>query len=272
MTPTNVIIPVYGALDKLEEALAHLEEFTNSDDFNLFIIDDAGPEWKPPPTSLNYTYYRNEKNLGFGRTLNLGAQLGTAPLICFLNSDCLVALNWFPNMVRWFEDPEVGVVGARLLFPKGSLHGRPGRIQHAGIARTSQGLPYHPYMNEWGDIPAVMKAKEINAVTGALLMTRRSLFEELGGFSTIFLQSAFEDVDYCWRVREKGFKVIYDPEVLAFHYVNSSGAHAMSGRNLRKLLARWKGLESDEDLFDIRELSISRVRTGEDSRGIRPRG
>jgi len=267
LTLIDIDVPVYGALAKLGETLAHLEAFTPFD-FNLFIIDDAGPEWVPPQTSLKYTYHRNERNMGFGRTLNFGARLGTSPLICFLNSDCLVTQDWLPNMVRWFEDKEVGVVGARLVFPKGSLHGRPGRIQHAGVARMDGGIPYHPHMHEVADLPPVMKKKEVNAVTGALLMTRRSLFEELE-FSTIFLGSAFEDVDYCWRVREKGFKVIYDPEVLAFHYVNSSGAHALSGRNLRKLLNRWKGLKSDEGLFDIgednkRELPISRIRTSED--------
>ncbi len=270
MIPIDIIIPVYGALDKLGETLAHLEEFTSPDDFNLFIIDDAGPEWEPPQTSLKYFYHRNERNIGFGRTLNFGAQLGSSSLICFLNSDCLVTQNWLSNMVRWFNDKEVGVVGARLVFPKGSLHGRPGRIQHAGVARMNGGIPYHPHMHEASDLPVVMRTREVNAVTGALLMTRRDLFEELEGFSTIFIQSAFEDVDYCWRVREKGFKVIYDPEVLAFHYVNSSGAHAMSGRNLRKLLGRWGGLESDENLFDIgednkRKLPVSRIRAGEDS-------
>lgn len=263
----DIVIPVYSALERLQETIAELERFTNRDGFGLFLIDDCSPIWKDLDTELAYSYFRNDKNLGFGRSCNIGASKGNSPIICFLNSDVLVTTGWLQNAIHWFSDQEVGVVGARLIYPESSEYGRFGYIQHAGIARNADGIPYHPHAKRKMDCPEVMVVREVNAVTGALLFTRRDVFEELGGFSSYLIKSTFEDVDYCWKVRDAGFKIIYDPKVLAYHYLNSSGAHAFSNRNLRKLLRCWGNLGSDEDLFDLREtdkrkLQIQSITTG----------
>lgn len=149
--------------------------------------------------------------------LNTQAVLGgAARLLVFANDDMrMSAARWDDALRRTFADPLVGVVGARLLYPDGT-------IQHAGaiagwrgsIANEGVGQPG----SEAGPGGRWAAPRECAAVIGAFLATRRSLFTEVGGFDQVELPISLSDTDYCFRIRAQGYKVVYQPEIELVHH------------------------------------------------------
>jgi GT2 family glycosyltransferase len=177
-------------------------------------------------------------NLGFAAACNQGARAAQGRLICHLNNDIVAQPGWLARMIARLE-PDVGIVGARLLFPDGSL-------QHAGVATYPvrfgpEGIgPHHLY---WKWSPATLASAQpadFDIVTGACLLTPRDLFLELGGFDEVFW-NGYEDVDYCLRVRERGLRVVYEPGATLVHFESQSGVQRKRRimHNIKTLGARW---------------------------------
>jgi GT2 family glycosyltransferase len=137
-------------------------------------------------------------------------------------------------MVMYSELPEVGAVGGRLLWEDG-------RLQHVGV-RVQAGLPGHHYRGFSGDFAgygnSVRVAENMAAVTGACLMTRRDLFDEVGGFSTSFPVN-YNDVDYCLKQRSRGRRVVYDPDLVLYHFESSSRSSDVEEWEKELFRERW---------------------------------
>jgi GT2 family glycosyltransferase len=105
-------------------------------------------------------------------------------------------------------------------------------------------------------LPGANIAREYSVVTAACLLTRKSVFENLGGFDPRY-RNGYEDVDYCYKVGAAGFKVVYRPESVAIHYESQSGPErfAYESANLKKLISRWQGRVP----LDIRRLREGKV-------------
>ena len=172
--------------------------------------------------------YVNSEEHGFAATCNLGASYGQASEILFLNSDILIEdPNWLIILESELTHPEVGVVGPKLLYflstEKEHWNIRPpGKIQHAGVAFDFLNRPYHMFQGWHPEHPKVNRRMKVNAVTGACLLTKRELFEKLGGFSTAYTIGNFEDIEYCLRVRASGHSIIYTPDTFLYHYAGGS--------------------------------------------------
>lgn len=255
----DIIIPIHGAGELLRKCLKKLFLSTKIP-FDLWLVDDNSPGHEIVDIFLQISAWgdrrihllKNQENVGFGLSNNRAAKRGAAPYILFLNSDTEAHGSFLELMLVNFLDPIVGVVGAKLLFTNNPGHGPSGSIQHAGVARDRKGRPYHILQRKGAGDPIVNVRREINCVTGACLLTRRELFQEVGGFNPIYRVGAFEDVDYCWSIREKGYKVIYEPLATLGHYFAGSGikkTHIYSDRNRTILMKKWGNLGSDEHLF-----------------------
>jgi GT2 family glycosyltransferase len=151
---------------------------------------------------------------------NRAAQAATGEILVFLNNDTLVlAPDWCGEMVAVALRPEVGAVGARLLYQDGTL-------QHAGVVLGVDGVAGHEAVGEptvtGGYFGRTHLLRSVTAVTGACLATRRQLFQQLGGFDELHLKVAFNDVDYCMRVREAGLRVVYTPYAVLYHLESKS--------------------------------------------------
>ena len=178
----------------------------------------------------------------FAAVCNRAVAACDAPLICLLNDDVLPRdPDWLAAMVGHLADPAVGVVGARLLYPDGSL-------QHAGVALRPDGGAVHAWRFKPGAAAAAVLSREVAAVTGACLLTRRRLWEQLGGLDAAY-PSACNDIDYCLRVREQGYGVVVAGEAVLTHLESRSfGRHygpAEAGRaaaereRLRRRFPAW---------------------------------
>ena len=179
-----------------------------------------------------------DRPFNFSEKVDLGAAHSDGEHLLLLNDDVEVATpDWIERMAMYSRLPEVGAVGGRLLLEDG-------RLQHAGV-RFKRGLPGHPYHGRPGDFGgyayAALVARNPLAVTGACLMTRRELFESLGGLSSEFPVN-YNDVDYCLRLRQAGKRVVYDPDLVMYHFESSSRPTAVADWEKRLLKQRWGAL------------------------------
>lgn len=220
----DIVIPVYGALDKLELCLAALVQQNVTEQANVYIVDDAGPQ-PAAPVAAKYGFrcHRLETNRGFGEACNYGAKLGKAPYIIFMNSDVYVQEGCIPALITEFGDPKVGIVGAKLLFPPDAPAPAAGRVQHAGIVFDPYRNTHHRFFCWRADHPRVNIRERVQAVTGALMAVRRKTWNKCQGFDPLYGRGTFEDVDLCIVAGVHGYMTIYTPFAVALHCANGSG-------------------------------------------------
>ena len=226
----DIVTPVYGAIPLVRRTVVSTLLAVGVP-YTLFLVDDKpGDEEQDvffsqleAASTPHLRVVRNKRNLGFGPSNNKAARLGSAPFILFLNSDTVPTVGFLSKMLLNMLDPKVGVVGAKLLFAEGSTHGPHGTVQHCGVFRTDHGEPFHAWEKATPYDVRVTRRLKLDCVTGACLLIRRPLFEELGGFDSIFRIGTFEDVDLCWKARDAGWKVIYDPSAVVYHHFAGSG-------------------------------------------------
>lgn len=190
-----------------------------------------------------------DRPFNFSAKINAGAVRSSGEHLLLLNDDVEVDTpNWIERMVMYSQLDEIGAVGGRLLLEDG-------RVQHGGVGFEG-GLPGHPYYGWRGDAAgyanALKIARNLLAVTGACLMTRRRLFDRVGGFNTGFPVN-YNDVDYCLKLRAEGRRVVYDPDLVMRHFESSSRSSEVAEWEKGALLARWSA-ETDPDPYSHRHL------------------
>jgi O-antigen biosynthesis protein len=186
-----------------------------------------------------------DEPFNWSRLNNLAAH-PAAPddILVFCNNDIeLVSQGWDSRLRDLLDRAEVGVVGARLLYPSGA-------IQHVGVAFGGiDGRPVHEGVGEAADARGPLdrwqRRHTVAAVTGAFLAVRGSVFNDVGGF-TERLSIAYNDLDFCLKVRERGLQIVFEPEVTATHHEsltrglnNSAEKVAWDDEELRDLRRRW---------------------------------
>jgi GT2 family glycosyltransferase len=219
---TDVVIVTGGRWDTLKECLDALP-----DNVNVFLIDNASDaEERISNAELfeGLQTKRLQKPLGYAAANNEGARMGSAPYILFLNDDCILREGAIDRMVETLKQPEVGIVGAKLTFPATSTHpNRPaGKVQHVGLALNIRGEVVHPLVGWSPDNPKTCVTREVWGVTGACLMTKRQVFNRLGGFEVAYGMGTYEDADYCLKVRSSGLRIILNADAVATHYAGAT--------------------------------------------------
>ena len=256
----DIVVPVYGQPQLVRQCVESV--LATTENAHLILVDDNSPgneiqklfrEWSH---HTRMTLSQTPTNLGFLGTCKHAAKLGHAPYILFLNSDTeAIEMGWLEKLIPSRDD--IAIVGAKLLYPPSTPGPMAGKIQHAGVARDENGVPYHPFLGWNVDSPQANQPREVNAITGACFLVRRQIWDELGGWDPPFGRGVYEDVDLCWQARQKGYRVLYQPAACLYHHSCASeavgGRHLLYGQNktdnLEKLLTKWQGVKSDEDIF-----------------------
>jgi GT2 family glycosyltransferase len=150
--------------------------------------------------------------------INLGAAKAEGEFLLLLNDDMeVITPDWLECLLEHAQWPEVGVVGAKLLFPDG-------RLQHAGVTMLDR-KPHHHFYGWPGSEPGYygshILTRNFSAVTGACLMTKTQLYRELGGFDESFPLN-FNDIDFCLKVRRSGRRVVFTPYAQLYHFESAS--------------------------------------------------
>jgi GT2 family glycosyltransferase len=166
---------------------------------------------------------RNDKNRGFVESCNRAAAVATGDVLVFLNNDTVPSPGWLEPLLRTFElFPHVGAVGGKLLFPDG-------RLQEAGGIVFSDASACHFGRDESNAMGLLFNyVRPVDYVSGALMATPRDLFAALGGFDLDYSPGYYEDTDYCFRLRERGMVVYYQPESAVVHLEGATAGTDLS--------------------------------------------
>jgi O-antigen biosynthesis protein len=242
----TIIIPVYGQHVMTYTCLKSIAETCGDESIEVIVIDDSTPAPDGPASEAlapvtGITVVRNETNLGFLRNCNKAAAMAKGEFIVLLNNDTIVTKGWLAAMRRvWDERRDVGMVGAKLIYPDGVL-------QEAGGILWRDGSAWNWGRNQDASLPPYNYLREVDYCSGACLMIRRDFWSALGGFDERYAPAYYEDTDLSFRVREEGKRVYYQPAATIVHFEGrSSGTDVSQGIkkyqviNQETFFARWK--------------------------------
>jgi GT2 family glycosyltransferase len=243
MTTCSVVIPVHNRAALTARCLDALFSAPDEAIGETVVVDDASTDSTPTVLAKrrDVRVIRHDRNAGFAASCNDGVAAARCEWVVLLNNDTVPQRDWLGSLVRYASGRErVGAVGSRLLFPNGT-------VQHAGVVFSSELTPQHVYLGFPGDHPAVTKSRQFQAVTGACLLMRRGLFEEIGGFDAAFV-NGYEDIDLCLRLRKKCHEVHYCHESLLYHLESATRGFDSNTRNHELFLERWGDFIRQDDI------------------------
>ncbi len=229
--------PVWGIERPLVlGAVSSVLEVSTYPNFEVVVVADPGTpvEVLDQLAGLDCAVVQATGQFNFSARCNQGAAASTGEVLLFLNDDTLVEQpDWIETMVGFLAEPDVGVVGARLLYADGTL-------QHGGLLLNEQ--PLHIFHGFAGDDPGPFGLleidREVGGVTAACLLTPRAVFEELNGFPEEF-RIAFNDLDYCLRVRATGRRIIWSAHSTLFHFESQTRRPDADQHEIDLLYERW---------------------------------
>ncbi len=242
----SIIVPTRNRHDLLAECIEQTESTTASDSVEFVVVDNQSDD----PDTLAWLaafeadgrgkVVRYPHRFNFARQINLAAAAASGSVLLMLNNDARpLTKNWLHEMLGHALRPEVGAVGARLLWPDG-------RPQHEGIVLNVGGIAWNVSATDQGVY--TRNTRNVTAATGACLMSRRAVFEAVGGMDEQ-LRVAFNDVDYCLRVGELGFRIIYTPWAELVHAESSTRGTLHPDDDERFYQGRWGPPDSIRDPF-----------------------
>ena len=262
----SIVVPFYGQSEFTLRCLAAISRTATGIPCEIIAVDDCSPERKISVLGRiqGLRLHRNASNLGFVRSCNAGAALARGRYVVLLNNDTEVQPGWLEALLETFRvRPAAGLVGARLVYPDGTLQEAGGICWRDGSAWNygRDGDPTRPEFNY---------LRETDYCSGACIMVPRDLWHELGGFDERYAPAYYEDTDLAFRVRAAGRNVYYQPKALVVHHEGKSngtdtgaGVKAYQVRNQHIFFDRWKDVLAHHEpngqrVFRARERSRSR--------------
>lgn len=221
----SIVIPTKDKAEMLAVCLQTLVGRTRYRPFEIILVDTGSVE---KATVRLYDSYRGQSGFSivhdkgrfnFSRACNAGARASRGNRLLFLNNDTeILGSEWLDRMAQWLDDPGVGAVGARLLYPDATL-------QHAGVVVGMGGLASHLFHQEHKGVDGIFGPehwyRNLSAVTAACLLTSRRAFDSVGGFDET-LELVYGDTDYCLRLRLAGLRIVYSPDAELVHHESQS--------------------------------------------------
>jgi O-antigen biosynthesis protein len=266
--PVSIIIPTKDRQDLLSRCVSGILERTRYRNLELLIVDNRSEESAthayldeiaadPRIRVLHY-----DEPFNFSVINNWAAKQARGEVLLFLNNDTeVIGPDWLRHLIANACRAEVGAVGAKLLYPSG-------RVQHAGVILGLGGVAGHFHLgcqrHDPGYFSRAVLQQNLSAVTAACLAMRQEVFEEVGGFNGD-LRVAFNDVDLCLRLRQRGYLIVWTPLAELYHHESASrGSDLVSARHhefvreIEYMRSKW-GWVLDRDPYFNPNLSLRDV-------------
>jgi len=245
----SIIIPSIGAKDHIIRCLESIRSHQTAMKVEIVIVDNlrrrglnaAGKAWKAWFRAHADTVVEVDEPFNWSRLNNLGAAAAKGDYLLFLNDDIeVISPDWLDVLVAEAARPEVGVVGAQLLYPDG-------KVQHAGmfLSRSDMGNARHAFRfadaNDPGYFGLALSQRNVLCVTGACMMVRRAVFDDVNGFDEAH-SVVNNDVDFCLRLHRAGRLVVFTPHARLTHHELASRANLKDNFDRRAFLQSWGDL------------------------------
>lgn len=250
----GIIVPTRDRVDLLDACLNSVLERTAYADFELLVVDNGSVEKKTRDLFAQYasrdarvSVLSRPGPFNFAYLCNEGAKAVAGDVLVFLNNDTLIVDEaWLDKLLDFALEPDIGAVGAKLLYPSS-------RVQHVGVVLGMGGVAGHfgeglaEHDENW--IGWNTAPHEASAVTAACLMVERKKFEAVGGYDSENLPVDLNDVDLCLRLREAGWRTICDCRTTLVHHQSASRGGSL---RLQKVYARERTYFSERWRAEIR--------------------
>lgn len=218
----SIIIPNKDSIDVLEPCINSIIEKSTYNNYEIIVVENNSTE------SATFEFYNKiqennkikvvkypENKFNYSAIINYGVKNSSGDFIMQLNSDTeVITPDWMEKMIGFAQREDVGAVGAKLYYPDNT-------IQHAGIIIGIEGVAGHLFRglprNAHGYFARESTIQNFNAVTAACMMARKEIYDEVGFMDEKF-EVAFNDLDFCLKIREKGKLIVYNPFVEFYHY------------------------------------------------------
>jgi GT2 family glycosyltransferase/glycosyltransferase involved in cell wall biosynthesis len=233
----SIIIPTRDRVELLKRCLESIRLRTNYTAFEIIIVDNGSVE----PATLDFFRAIEQENVrvisesgsfNYSRLNNRGARQARGDVLVLLNNDTEIdEAGWLTEMISHAARAEVGAVGARLWYPEGTL-------QHGGVILGLGGVAGHAFPHiprgHPGYFNRAMLQQNCSAVTGACMAARKCVFEELGGFDEKNLGVTFNDIDFCLRLTQRGYRIVWTPYANLIHHESASRGHQRTQEEQRE--------------------------------------
>ena len=263
----SIIIPVYNNFQYTYNCISSILNIDPVLPFEIIIADDLSTD----KTKIIEKYIQNvitihnDKKYNFLINCNRASKIAKGKYILFLNNDTKVNKEWLYSLFNLIEsDDKIGMVGSKLIYPNGML-------QEAGGIVFSNGECTNFGKGNLADLPEFNYVKEVDYISGASIIIRKSIWDNIGGFDERFSPAYYEDTDLAFEIRKNGYKVMYQPKSIVIHFEGlSNGKSIKSGIkqyqtiNKYKFIQKWKrelvNQEKKSNIFISRDRGYNKNR------------
>ena len=237
----SMVIPTRDQLGLISRCISSILEKTGYQNYEILIVNNQSRE----KATLKWLAKIQEENsavrvidfdlpFNFSAISNLGVEEARGSIIALLNNDVeVINSGWLEEMVSHAARAEIGCVGAKLYFPDGTL-------QHVGVITGNNGRrpPWHICHRDAPDQPdhleRTMTVRNYSAVTAAVMLVRKSVYQEVGGFDSLNLKVALNDVDFCLKVKAAGYRNLWTPYAELIHHESRSRGYETTPQQQRR--------------------------------------
>jgi GT2 family glycosyltransferase len=241
----SILIPNKDHIEDLEKCLKSILELTSYSNYEIVVIENNSELGKTFQYYEEIKKYNNarviifDEEFNYSKITNFGMKYVTGTYVVLLNNDIeIISPHWIEEMLMFCQRDDVGAVGAKLYY-------RDNTIQHGGIILGIRGVAGHAHRSFPKRYPGyflrLLIQQDLSAVTAACMMIKRSVFDEINGFNTA-LAVAFNDVDFCMRIRKAGYLIVWTPYAEAYH-------HELKSRGLEETPEKQARFRRESELF-----------------------
>lgn len=267
----SILIPNKDSVKLLKSCINSILSLTTYKNYEIIVIENNSEKQE------TFEYYKElkkiervkiinypEKGFNYSKIINYGVKNCDGEYVVQLNSDTkLLTPNWLEKFIGFAERKDVGAVGARLYYKDKS-------IQHAGIVIGICGLAANLFVNTPKGVHAYFgrecTTRNVSAVTGACLFSKRSIYEEVGYMDEEEFAVSYNDVDFCLKIRSKGYLIIYNPYIEFIHYESKTRGYEITqekqerfGKEANNFRIKWESVLEKGDIYSNKNFSKERA-------------